>query len=87
MGKVKSTHKILCLCPTIDNCLTSQLSFGIIDAVQASCLQVLRCLHFDLLLGEFGVVYKARLQWHLDAATEVVAVKTLKGIPFGHYFY
>jgi len=36
--------------------------------------------------GEFGVVYKACLQWHLDAATEVVAVKTLKGIPFGHHF-
>ena len=40
-----------------------------------------------LLSGEFGVVYKANLQWHLDAATEVVAVKTLKGIPFGHHFY
>ena len=26
------------------------------------------------------MVYKAHLQWHLDAATEVVAVKTLKGI-------
>ena len=39
-----------------------------------------------LLSGEFGVVYKGRLQWHLDAATEVVAVKTLKGILVGHYF-
>jgi len=37
--------------------------------------------------GEFGVVYKAHLQWHLDAATEVVAVKTLKGIAFDHHFY
>ena len=35
-----------------------------------------------LLSGEFGVVYKANLQWQLDAATEVVAVKTLKGIRF-----
>ena len=26
------------------------------------------------------MVYKAHLQWHLDGATEVVAVKTLKGI-------
>ena len=29
--------------------------------------------------GEFGVVYRARLQWHPDAMTEIVAVKTLKG--------
>ena len=29
------------------------------------------------------MVYKASLQWNLDAATEMVAVKTLKGI----YFY
>ena len=28
------------------------------------------------------MVYKARLQWHPDAATEVVAVKTLHGMPF-----
>ena len=41
----------------------------------------------DFASGEFGMVYKAHLQWHLDAATEVVAVKTLKGIPFGHHFY
>ena len=34
----------------------------------------------DFISGEFGVVYKAHLQWHLDGATEVVAVKTLKGI-------
>jgi len=32
------------------------------------------------------VVYKANLQWYLDAATEVVAVKTLKGTPFDHHF-
>jgi len=31
-------------------------------------------------LGEFGVVYKARLQWHHDGAAEFVAVKTLRGI-------
>ena len=31
------------------------------------------------------MVYKGRLQWHLDAATEVVAVKTLKGIPLVHH--
>ena len=31
-------------------------------------------------LGEFGVVYKARLQWHRDGAAELVAVKTLKGL-------
>ena len=39
------------------------------------------CIDF-LISGEFGVVYKASLQWNLDAATEVVAVKTLKGIFF-----
>ena len=27
-------------------------------------------------------MYKAHLKWHLDAATEVVAVKTLRGITF-----
>ena len=32
------------------------------------------------------MVYKANLQWHLDAATEVVAVKTLKGIPLATIF-
>ena len=32
------------------------------------------------------MVYKAHLQWQLDAVTEVVAVKTLKGIPLGHIF-
>jgi len=37
------------------------------------------CIDF-LISGEFGVVYKASLQWNLDAATEMVAVKTLKGI-------
>ena len=31
-------------------------------------------------LGEFGVVYKAHLQWHRDGAAELVAVKTLKGL-------
>ena len=31
-------------------------------------------------LGEFGVVYKARLQRHRDGAAELVAVKTLKGL-------
>ena len=40
-----------------------------------------------LFSGEFGVVYKGRLQWHPDAATEVVAVKTLKGIPFVHHIF
>jgi len=34
---------------------------------------------FLVVSGEFGVVYKARLQWHPDAMTEIVAVKTLKG--------
>ena len=34
--------------------------------------------------GEFGVVYKAQLQWH---PTELFAVKTLKGIPFKHHLY
>ena len=35
------------------------------------------------------MVYRANLQWQLDAATEVVAVKTLKGLYFiraGHHF-
>jgi len=45
----------------------------------------LMCIVFPS--GEFGVVYKAHLQWHLDAATEVVAVKILKGIPLGHHFH
>ena len=31
-----------------------------------------------MLSGEFGVVYKAHLQWHIDAANEGVAVKTMK---------
>ena len=41
-----------------------------------------RGLHSVLVIvctGEFGVVYKARLQWHQDGAAEFVAVKTLKG--------
>ena len=44
------------------------------------------CVDFALISGEFGVVYKAHLQWQMDAVTEVVAVKTLKGIPLGHIF-
>ena len=38
--------------------------------------------HFHCISGEFGVVYKAHLQWHRDATTEMVAVKTLRGMPF-----
>ena len=44
------------------------------------CMPVLSGCSLISLSGQFGVVYKAHLQWHLDAATEVVAVKTLKGI-------
>ena len=30
--------------------------------------------------GEFGLVFKAHLKWHRSAETEIVAVKTMKGI-------
>ncbi len=31
-------------------------------------------------IGEFGIVYKAYFKRYMDSETEVVAVKTLKGI-------
>ena len=39
-------------------------------------------IQFDILLGEFGVVYKGDLQHnYADNVRDAVAVKTLKGIP------
>ena len=46
------------------------------------CIPVLNKVTWLFISGEFGVVYKACLQWHPDGVTEMVAVKTLKGIPF-----
>ena len=43
------------------------------------------CISFlvTLYIGEYGVVYKARLQWLHDGAAEFVAVKTLRGNQLG----
>ena len=51
-------------------------------SVEEGYVAIICHLHFHFISGEFGVVYKAHLQWHRDATTEVVAVKTLRGMPF-----
>ena len=57
--------------------------FRIIDELFAcQCWGSLLGCALIFISGEFGVVYKGSLQWNLNAATEVVAVKTLKGIVF-----
>jgi len=51
------------------------------------CIPLLNKVTWLFISGEFGVVYRACLQWHPDGVTEMVAVKTLKGIPFKNNLY
>ncbi len=56
--------------------------YGNITSVHWYVYSMVRlCLYLSLILGEFGIVYKAQIKSNFaDTISETVAVKTLKGL-------